>query len=56
MPLWPLLRQVWAPEYPDDPQLLHTFIYDLRGKLGDNARSPIYIFTEPRVGYRMAKP
>ena len=51
-----LLRRVWGPEYPDDPQLLHTFIHDLRGKLRDNARSPIYIFTEPRVGYRMAKP
>ena len=31
------------------------YIHDLRGKLRDNARSPIYIFTEPRVGYRMAK-
>ena len=51
-----LLRRVWGPEYPDDPRLLRTFIHDLRGKLGDNARSPTYIFTEPRVGYRMAKP
>ena len=41
---------------PDDTRLLHTYIHDLRGKLGDNARSPTYIFTEPRVGYRMAKP
>ena len=51
-----LLRRVWGPEYPDDPRLLRTFIRRLRSKLGDNARSPIYIFTEPRVGYRMAKP
>ena len=51
-----LLRRVWGAEYPDDPRLLRTFIHDLRGKLGDNARSPTYIFTEPRVGYRMAKP
>ena len=51
-----LLSRVWGPEYPDDPRLLRTYIHDLRGKLRDNARSPIYIFTEPQVGYRMAKP
>ena len=51
-----LLRRVWVPEYQDDPRLLYTFIHDLRGKPGDNARSPNYIFTEPRVGYRMARP
>ena len=51
-----LLRRVWGQEYPDDTRLLHTYIHDLRGKLGDNARSPTYIFTEPRVGYRIAKP
>lgn len=27
----------------------------LRRKLGDDARVPTYIFTEPRVGYRMMK-
>ena len=42
------------PGYPDDPQLLYTFVHGLPGKLGDNARSPTYIFTEPRLGYRMA--
>ena len=51
-----LLRRVWGPEYPDDPRLLRTFIRSLRSKLGDNARSPTYIFTETRVGYRMARP
>ena len=51
-----LLRRVWGPEYPDDPRLLYTFIRSLRSKLGDNARSPTYIFTETRVGYRMARP
>ena len=28
---------------------------NLRRKLGDDANDPRYIFTEPRVGYRMAK-
>ena len=51
-----LLRQVWGPGCPDDPRLLRTFIRRLRSKLGDNARSPTYIFTESQVGYRMASP
>ena len=51
-----LLRRVWGFEYSDNPKLLQAFVKSLRRKLGDDARSPIYIFTEPRVGYRMAKP
>ena len=51
-----LLRRVWGPGCPDDPRLLRTFIRRLRSKLGDNARSPTYIFTEPQVGYWMASP
>jgi len=27
----------------------------LRGKLGDYAEHPAYIFTEPRVGFRMPR-
>ena len=30
-------------------------VKNLRRKLGDDANDPRYIFTEPRVGYRMAK-
>ena len=51
-----LLRRVWGPGCPDDPRLLRTSIRRLRSKLGDNARSPTYIFTEPQVGYWMASP
>ena len=51
-----LLRRVWGFEYSDNPKLLQAFVKTLRRKLGDDARSPTYIFTEPRVGYRMAKP
>ena len=32
------------------------FIRNLRKKLGDDARSPRYIFTEPQVGYRVPRP
>ena len=51
-----LLRQVWGPNRPTSTQPLRTFIKQLRHKLGDNARIPQYIYTEPRIGYRMAKP
>ena len=34
---------------------LRTYVKNLRRKLGDDAKAPQYIFTEPRVGYRMPK-
>ena len=51
-----LLRRVWGPGYVGDSQHVRTFVKNLRNKLGDSAKNPTYIFTEPRVGYRMAKP
>ncbi len=51
-----LLRRVWGQNYLGDAQAVRTFVKNLRNKLGDDARNPTYIFTEPRVGYRMAKP
>ena len=50
-----LLRRGWGPDYPDDSRLLRSFLKKLRRKLGDDADNPTYVFTEPRVGYRMAK-
>ena len=32
---------------------IRTTVSKLRHKLGDDADNPTYIFTEPRVGYRM---
>ena len=51
-----LLQRVWDQDYPEGSQLLRTYVTYLRSKLDDDAKSPTYIFTEPRVGYRMAKP
>ena len=51
-----LLRLAWGPLYSSDARVVHTYVKQLRNKLGDDARRPAYIFTEPRVGYRMAKP
>ena len=51
-----LLRRAWGSLYSTDVRIVHTYIKQLRGKLGDDARHPTYIFTEPRVGYRMPNP
>ena len=50
-----LLRRIWGPDYSGESRVLRTFVKKLRRKLRDDANSPKYIFTEPRVGYRMAK-
>ena len=51
-----LLRRVWGLEAGDDVRPMRTAINSIRRKLGDAAASPTYIFTEARVGYRMAGP
>ncbi len=47
-----LLQHVWRRK-SDDVRPMRTIVSKLRRKLGDNADSPTYIFTEPRTGYRM---
>ena len=51
-----LLRRVWGPLYSSDSRIVRTYVKELRHKLGDVAARPTYIFTEPGVGYRMARP
>ncbi len=51
-----ILQKVWGLEYSGDVQLVRATMRNLRRKLGDDARRPRYIFTEPHVGYRMPKP
>ena len=50
-----LLQRVWGPENNGDVRPMRTAVSSLRHKLGDDADIPTYIFTEPRVGYRMAE-
>ena len=50
-----LLRRVWGLRRSGDSRRVRTAAKQLRRKLGDDANNPTYIFTEPRVGYRMAK-
>ena len=50
-----LLQRVWGQDYSGGSQVLRTYVKYLRNKLGDNAKNPKYILTEPRIGYRMAR-
>ncbi len=50
------LHRVWGPANSGDPRPLRSIIKNLPRKLGDDTSSPRYIFTERRLGYRMAAP
>ena len=50
-----LLERVWGEKSGSDVRPMRTIVSKLRRKLGDDADSPTYIFTEPRVGYRMPR-
>lgn len=47
-----LLESIWGRTHRDDTQYLRNVIRQLRLKFGDNAANPLYIETEPGVGYR----
>ena len=52
-----LLRRVWSGGgAADNIDLLRNFIKKLRAKLGEDARSPTWIFNVRGIGYRMADP
>ena len=50
-----LLQRVWGAERVGESWLVRDVVKRLRRKLGDDAASPTYILTEPRVGYRMGR-
>ena len=50
-----LLQQVWNTDHGGNSMSVRAFVRKLRRKLGDDARNPTYILTEPRLGYRMAQ-
>ena len=50
-----LMRRVWGPDNSGDAGLVRTIVKRLRLKLGDDAKNPKYILTQPRVGYRMIR-
>ena len=50
-----LLERVWRQRGDGSVRPMHTMVSKLRRKLGDDAGDPTYIYTEPRVGFRMPK-
>ncbi|WP_316976596.1 response regulator transcription factor [Shumkonia mesophila] len=47
-----LLREVWGPAQAEENHYLRVYVGHLRQKLGDSPDNPLYIVTEPGVGYR----
>ena len=50
-----LLQWVWGAKSGGDVRPIRTAASKLRNKLGDDSDNPTYIFTEPRIGYRMPR-
>ncbi len=48
-----LLERVWGGEWFGDEHVVDVHIANLRSKLGDDPRAPVYIRTIRGVGYRM---
>lgn len=51
-----LLQAVWGPDYGDQSDYLRVFINHLRRKIEPDPSHPIYILTEPWVGYVFVPP
>jgi two-component system KDP operon response regulator KdpE len=51
-----LLQAVWGPDYGEETEYLRVFINQLRKKIEPDPRRPLYIHTEPWIGYRFEAP
>jgi two-component system KDP operon response regulator KdpE len=51
-----LLQAVWGPDYGDQVDYLRVFVNQLRKKIEPKPSSPVYLLTEPWVGYRFQLP
>ncbi len=50
-----LLASVWGAEYRDEVDYLRTFVRQLRKKIEDDPSNPVYLVTDPCVGYRFCE-
>ena len=50
-----LLRRVWGPKKLGDLRALRAHVRRIRVKLGEDGNDPTYLFSVPKVGYRMPK-
>jgi two-component system KDP operon response regulator KdpE len=51
-----LLQAIWGPEYGEQIEYLRVFINQLRKKIEPAGGKPVFIATEPRIGYRFVLP
>jgi two-component system, OmpR family, KDP operon response regulator KdpE len=51
-----LLQAVWGPDYGDQVDYLRVFVNQLRKKIEKSPSSPVFLLTEPWVGYRLQLP
>ncbi len=51
-----LLRAVWGPAYEDEAHYLRVFVGQLRRKIEPDPSRPVYLVTEPGIGYRLRGP
>jgi two-component system KDP operon response regulator KdpE len=51
-----LLRAVWGAEYGGELEYLRSYVRILRKKIEDDPAQPVYLVTEPWVGYRFNNP
>jgi two-component system KDP operon response regulator KdpE len=49
-----ILKAIWGPHAGDQPEHLRVLVGSLRKKIEPDPSAPIYILTEPWVGYRFA--
>jgi two-component system, OmpR family, KDP operon response regulator KdpE len=47
-----LLHRVWGPGYGNEIHYVRIYVQYVRRKLGDDPGRPVYIVTEPGLGYR----
>ena len=50
-----LLTDVWGPEYVDHTHYLRLYMSQLRGKLEQDPAVPVFLLSDPGVGYRLAE-
>ena len=50
-----ILRDVWGKNSDEHDHYLRIYVQRLRQKLKDDPLHPVYIFTEPGIGYRLSE-
>jgi two-component system KDP operon response regulator KdpE len=51
-----LLQAVWGPDYGDQVDYLRVFVNQIRKKIEPRPSDPVFLLTEPWVGYRLHLP